>query len=273
MRKTQSAIRICIVGALVVFVVLSGCAAPSGQPSPASTEVRVLSAVGMRPVMLKLGPKFERATGHRLKISFNAGGVIQTRLEQGETADVVMINRVRIEQLAAAGKVVKGTTTDLATSRVGVAIRKGAPRPDISDPEAFKQMLLKARSIACPDPALGGSSGPHIAKMFERLGIAEAVKPKLLIVSTPEQERTMPGQLVADGKAEVALHQVQELLAVPGIDVVGPLPDDLQGVFVFSAAVLADSKAVSASKALIEFLRSPNTLAVIKATGMEPAAP
>lgn len=257
--------------ALAIFVALSGCAVPPDQTTPSGTEIRVLSAVGMRPAMLDLGPKFESATGHRLKISFDAGGMIQKRMERGETADVVMINRVRIEPLAAVGKVLNGSITDLAMSRVGVAVRKGSPRPDISTPEAFKRMLLEARSIACPDPALGGSSGPHIAWMFEQLGIAEAVKPKLLIVSTPEQEHTMPANLVADGKAEIALHQIQELLVVPGIEVIGPLPDELQGVFVFSAAILANTQAVNTSKELIEFLRTPEARAVIKATGMEPA--
>ena len=273
MRKIRSRLKVAVVGGLALFIALSGCTSPSRQPSAVGTEVRVLSAVGMRPVMRDLGPKFELATGHRVKISFNAGGVIQTRLERGETADVLMINRARIEQLMRAGRVVTGSATDLATSRVGVAVRKGAPRPDISTVEAFKRLLLEARSIACPDPALGGSSGPHIAKVFEELGIAEALKPKLLIVSTPEQEQSMPGYLVAQGKAEVALHQLQELLDVPGIDIVGPLPHGLQGVFVFSAAVLTDAKEVSASKALIEFLRTPDARVVIKAKGMEPASP
>jgi molybdate transport system substrate-binding protein len=223
--------------------------------------------------MLDLGPKFERATGHRLNVSFDSGSVILKRLERGETADVVMINRSGIEGLNGAGRVVRGSVTDLATSVVGVAVRRGTPKPDISTPEAFRRAMLKAKTIACPDPALGGSSGVHIAKVFERLGISEAVKPKLVLVSTPEQPQTMPGHVVAEGKAEIALHQMQELMAVPGIEIVGPLPVDLQGTFVFSAAIMTDAKNVKAAKALIAFLRTPEARAIIKAKGMEPTIP
>ncbi|MDQ3668179.1 MAG: substrate-binding domain-containing protein [Acidobacteriota bacterium] len=239
----------------------------------AGAEVRVLSAVGMRQVILDLGPKFERATGHRLTVSFDSGGVILKRLEAGETVDVVMIPRSGIERLAGAGKLVAGSVTDLAASRVGLAVRKGAPKPDISSPAAFKRALLDAKAIACPDPALGGSSGVHIAKLFERLGIAEALKSKLVFSSAPGQAATMPGYMVATGKADIALHQVQELMAVPGIEIVGPLPGDLQGTFVFSAAIMAGAKEVKAAKALVDFLRTPEARAIIKAKGMDPAIP
>ena len=194
---------------------LADIAVPRKHYFAAGAQVRVLSAVGMRQVMLDLGPKFERATGHRLKISFDSGGVILKRLEHGELADVVMINRSGIERLSRAGELVPSSITDLATSIVGVAVRKGARKPDISTPEAFRRAILRAKTIACPDPTLGGSSGVHIAKVFERLGIAEAVKPKLVLVSTPEQEQTMPGHVLEQGKAEIALHQMQELMAVP----------------------------------------------------------
>jgi molybdate transport system substrate-binding protein len=166
---------------------------------PAGAEVRVLSAVGMRQVMLDLGPKFERATGHRLTISFDSGGLILKRIEAGETVDVVMISQPVIERLGKAGKLVAGSATVLATSRVGVAVRKGVPKPDISSRAAFKRALLDANTIACPDPALGGSSGVHIAKVFERLGIAEALKSKLVFSSAPGQAATMPGYMVATG--------------------------------------------------------------------------
>ena len=154
-----------------------------------------------------------------------------------------------------------------------MAVRKGAPKPDISTAEAFTRAMLRAKAIACPDPALGGSSGVHIAKVFERLGISEAVKRKLVLVSTPEQAQTMPGYVVAKGKAEIALHQMQELLAVPGIEIVGPLPVDLQETFVFSAAIMTGANDVKAARALIEFLGTPEARAVIKAKGMEPAFP
>jgi molybdate transport system substrate-binding protein len=229
----RSATLALLVICLVAFAAPADQDARKGGTLATNAEVRLLSAVGMRQVISDLGPKFERATGHRLNVSFDSGAVILKRLEGGEHTDVVMLPRSGIDRLAGEGKLVAGTAADLATSRVGVAVRKYSPKPDISTPEAFKRAMLAAKTIVCPDPALGGSSGVHIAKVFERLGIAEAVEPKLVFVSTPDQEATMPGHLVARGEAEVALHQVQELLAVPGVEVVGPLPGDLQGTFLF----------------------------------------
>ena len=273
MRRTQYTLHISLFIGLVILFPSANLATLRGNTCAAGAEVRVLSAVGMRQVMSDLGPKFERATGHRLKVSFDSGGVILKRLESSETADVVMINRSGVERLTGAGRVVQGSVTDLATSGVGVAVRKGASKPDISTPEAFRQAMLEAKTIACPDPGLGGSSGVHIVKVFERLGISEAVKPKLVFISTPEQAKSMPGHMVAEGKAEVALHQMQELMAVPGIEIVGPLPGDLQETFVFSAAIMTDANNVKAAKALIEFLRTPEARTVIKAKGMEPSIP
>ena len=272
MRRTQFSFSTSLFIGLAVLFPLADSTVPRKHTFAIDADVRVLSAVGMRQVMLELGPKFERTTGHRLKVSFDSGGVILKRLERGEAADVVMINRSGIERLSAAGRLVQGSVTDLATSVVGVAVRKGAPKPDISTPEAFSRAMLAAKTIACPDPALGGSSGVHIAKVFERLGISEAMKTKLVFVSTPEQEQTMPGYVVAQGKAEIALHQMQELMAVPGIEIVGPLPGDLQETFVFSAAIMTDANNVKAARALIEFLRTPEARAAIKTKGMEPAS-
>ena len=235
-----------------------------------AADVKVLSAVGMRQVMLELGPKFERATGHRLTTIFDAGGVIIKRIEAGEAADLVMIPRPGLEQLRQLGKVVADSEADLASSIAGVAVRHGMSKPDISSPEAFKRALLDAKSIARPDPALGGASGVHIAKVLERLGIADEVKAKSIIVSRPGEARGMPGYVVADGRADIALHQIQELLAVPGIDIVGPFPKDLQETFMFAAGVVVGARQGHAAQALINFLRTPDARAAIKAKGMEP---
>lgn len=237
-----------------------------------AAEVKVLSAVGMRQVMLDLGPKFERATGHTLAITFDSSGVIVPRIEAGEAADVLMIPRSGIARLAKTGKVVVGSATDLASAIVGVAVRKGAPKPDISTPDAFKRTLLAAKSIARADPTQGGSSAVHIAKVVERLGIADEVKSKSVITTRPEEIADSPGNAVANGRAEIALHQMQELMSVPGIDIVGPLPRDLQETFFFSAVIVTGAKQAKAGTALIDFLRTPDATAVIKAKGMEPAA-
>lgn len=237
-----------------------------------AAEVKVLSAVGMRQVMLDLGPKFERATGHTLAISFASSGVIVKRIEAGETTDVLMIPRSGMDRMAQTGKVI-GSATDLASSIVGVAVRKGAPKPDVSSPEALKRTLLAAKSIARADPAKGGSSGVHIAKVAERLGIADEVKSKSVLMYAPDGPTASPGHAVAGGRAEIALHQMQELIAVPGIEIVGPLPGDLQETFFFSAAIATGAKEVEAGKALIGFLRTQEAMAAIKARGMQPAAP
>lgn len=238
-----------------------------------AAEVKVLSAVGMRQVMLDLGPKFERSTGHTLSISYESSGVIVPRVEAGETADVLMLPRSGIDRLMKAGKVEAGTEADLANAIVGVAVRKGAPKPDISSPEAFKRALLAAKSIARADPAQGGSSAVHIAKVAERLGISDEVKSKSVITFRAQDPLAAPGYTVANGRAEIALHQIQELMSVPGIEIVGPLPGDLQQTFFFSAGIMTGAKEAEAGMALIKFLRTPAAAAVIKAKGMEPAAP
>jgi molybdate transport system substrate-binding protein len=181
----------------------------------------------------------------------------------------VLIPRAGIEQLVQAGRIAAGPI-DVATSRVGVAVRTGARKPDISSPAALKHTLLDAKTIACPDPALGGSSGVHINRVFQQLGIATMVKDKLVLSSTPQDEATMPGVLVATGRAEIAMHQIQELMAVRGIALVGPLPDDLQETFVFSAAILSGSRQHKAAQSLVNFLLTPSVRAVITTIGMQP---
>lgn len=236
-----------------------------------AADIDALAAVGMREVMLDLGPRFERATGHTLAMTFDASGVIVKRIETGEAHDVVMILRSSLERLTQAGKISPDSVTDLASSIAAVAVRHGAPKPDISSPEAFKRMLLDAKSIARPNPADGGASGVHIEQVLKRLGILDDVKAKTTDYGRPGDPHAMPGYKVATGRADIALHQLQELLAVRGIDIVGPFPTDLQGEFMFSAGIATGAKQADASTALIEFLRTPDAAAVIKAKGMDPA--
>src|SRR3954468_208530 len=199
-----------------------------------AAELKVLSAVGMRQVMLDLGPKFERASGHVLKVTFDSTGLLAKRITSGEQVDVVLLNQSAIQPLAKTGNVIASSVADVASSVAAVGVRKGS-KPDISSPEAFKRLLLSAKSIARPSPAVGGSSGDHIAKVLERLGIADEVNSKSVIVTTghPGQVAESPGEAVAKGAAEIALHQLQELMAVPGIDIAGPFPGELQGASCF----------------------------------------
>ena len=236
-----------------------------------AAELKVLSAFGMQSVMEDLGPKFERATGHRLAISFATGGATVKRAQDGETADVVIALRQGIDSLVKNGKAAADNVTVLAHSGIVVAVRKGASKPDISSPDALKRMLLAAKSISYVDPASGGASGIHFAKVLDRLGIANEMKSKTVFPNpkTPAEV----GVLVANGEAEIGVHVIQELIPVAGIDLVGPLPGDLQNTIVFSAAIITGAKDATAAKALVDFLRTPDSAKVIKAKGMDPATP
>jgi molybdate transport system substrate-binding protein len=245
------------------FAVLIALAqATSAEPA----EIKVLSANGMREVMEDLGPKFERASGHRLAIAFATLGVIVKRVQEGETADVVTLPRQGIDRLIKDGKANASSATVLARAGIGVIVRKGAPKPDISTPEALKHALLAAKSLTYLDPAAGGTSGVHFAKVLDRLGISAAMKPKTLL----HPNARAAGALVASGDAEIGINLIQELMPLPGIDLVGPLPGDLQNTLVFTAVIMIGAKDAAAAKALVDFLRTPEAAAVIKAKGMEP---
>jgi molybdate transport system substrate-binding protein len=260
-------------GKLLAVAVFGVFMLTAASASTQAVEVKALSAIGLHEVMLELGPKFESATGYRLAITFGGTVGIAQRVTSGEQVDAVMINRSFVENLEKAGRVTAGSVTHIARSVVAVAVRKGAPKPDISSPEAFKHMLLVAKSVARP-PAAGGSSGSHIAEVLERLGITVEVNAKSVISTAPQgQLPELPGEAVAAGKAEIALHQLQELMTVPGIEIVGPFPGELQGSFEFSAAIGAHAKQIEAAKALIAFLRTPEAVRVIRAKGMEPITP
>ena len=254
-----------VAAANVGFMLLVGIAAEAA-------EVKVLAAFGIRPVMEDLGPKFERASGHQLAITFDSGPATVKRVQGGETADVVIIPRERIDGFVKDGKAAAGNVTVVARSRgLGVAIRKGAPKPDISSPEALKRTLLAAKSITYPDPARGTATGTHFAKVLDRLGIANEMKQKTVFPKIAGGAAV--GALVANGEAEIGVLQGQVLISVAGIELVGLLPDDLQNAVVFAAAIMAGANDIEASKALVNFLRTPEAAAVIKAKGMEPATP
>ena len=234
-----------------------------------SAEIKVLCANGMQTVMEDLAPKFERATGHKLLITFATGGATVKLAGGGEPADVVIAPHRGIDGLVKDGKVAADAVTAIASTGISVAVRKGAPKPDISSPEALKHALLAAKSITYLNPADGGASGIHFAKVLDRLGIANEMKSKT--VFAPKAGAV--GAFVASGEAEIGVIQYQLLFSVPGIEIVGPLPGDLQDSTVFSGAILGRSRDATASRTLISFLRSPEAAAVIKAKGMEPVAP
>src|SRR5215831_12759854 len=163
-----------------------------------AAALKLIGAVGVRQIMLDIGPQFERATGHRLVVAFDSTGLIVRRMAAGEDFDLVMINRTGIDSLARSGKTLAVSTTDVARSVTAVAVRKGAPKPDISTVESFKRALLAAKSVARPSPAVGGSSGDYIAIVLKRLGIADEVNAKSLINERPGSMLATPGYMVAN---------------------------------------------------------------------------
>jgi|ERR1039458_913740 molybdate transport system substrate-binding protein len=231
-----------------------------------AAEIKVMSSVGLHEIMEDLGLKFERVSGHKLAITFATGGGVVKRVQDGEPADVVIITREGIDNLVKDGKAASGDITVIARGDIGVAVRKGAPKIDIWSSDAFKRTLLAAKSITYADPALGNASGIHVAEVIERLGLANEIKAKTVLAKNLNDV----GILVANGTAEIGMAQFQALMSIAGIDLVGPLPGDLQETLVFSAAIMAGAKNAEAAKALVNFLRTPEAAAVIKANGLAP---
>jgi molybdate transport system substrate-binding protein len=233
-----------------------------------SAEIKIISANGIHAVVEDIARKFERATGHKLVLSFATGGATVSRAQAGEAADVIIAPQQGIAALAKNGKVAADSAAAIASTGISVAVRKGATKPDISSPEAFRRALLAAKSITYLNPADGAASGIHFAKVLDRMGIAGEMKEKTLFAPNISAVGTM----VAEGKAEIGVLQYQLLFAVAGIEIVGPLPGDLQDSTVFSAAIMGTAQEAEASKTLIAFLRSPQGVEVIKAKGKEPPA-
>lgn len=225
------------------------------------TTINLLSSNGMHAVLDVLLPEFRRATGHEVALRYGTGQEIQERIAAGEQADVVIASRSALQNLAREGKIDGSSMRNLARSSVGVAVRSGLSKPDVSSVDAFKRALLGAQSIAFTGK---GASGIHFQKLIERLGIASEVRAKAVM-----QDGGLVGELVASGRATLAIQQIPELKAVAGIDYVGPLPQELQTVTQGAAGVFAGSGCPAAALSLVEYLASPSNAHVYTAKGME----
>jgi molybdate transport system substrate-binding protein len=229
-------------------------------------EVKVITSGAFTAAYLQLAPEFERTTGHKVTTAFGASmgsgpNTIPSRLQRGEPADVVILAGSALDGLIEQGKVVSDSRVDLVRSLMGMAVRAGAPRPDITSIEAFKQTLLHAKSIAISSSA----SGVYLStELFQRMGIAEQMKGKTKV------SLEAVGPLVASGDAELGFQQISELLPVPGIDYVGPLPAGAQRETVFSAGIVSGARAPGAARALLKFLASAAAAPVIRKSGLEP---
>jgi molybdate transport system substrate-binding protein len=232
-----------------------------------AAEVRVMISGGLTAAYNALVPEFERQTGNKVLTAYGPSmgttvNAIPVRLERGEPADVLIMVGYALGDLAKQGKVIADSRVDLVKSPIGIAVKAGAPKPDISSADAVKRALLAAKSVAYSDSA----SGVYVStEMFEKLGITDAMKDKAKkIPATPV------GEIVARGDAELGFQQIAELRPVSGIDIVGQLPPDLQKITVFSAGIATVSKEPDAGRALIKFLASPAARDVLVKSGLEP---
>jgi molybdate transport system substrate-binding protein len=231
-----------------------------------AAEIKVLSAGGIRPPLQELASQFERASGHKVALRFVGGAVLKQEVEAGAASDVVIAEATVLEEFIKAGKVAAATRAEIARAGVGVAVRAGAAKPDIASVQAFRRTLLEAKSVAFSKE---GMAGLHFLGVLERLGISKEMQPKLMPAVAADPSRGTQA-LVARGEAELGVAAIATLFA-PGIDLIGPIPAELQRYIQFAAGIGAGAKEPQAAAALIKFLTAPAAVSVMKAKGMEPA--
>ena len=233
------------------------------------TEIKLLSTTALKTTVDDVTAQFERESGCTLATAYAPSTQIAKRVGEGEFADVAISTDERIDDLIARGRIVPGTRIDVARSAIGVAVRPGTPRPDISSVDAFKRALLAAKSIGMSNPNGGGASGIHLWSVFERLGIADQLKSKTTF--GPGGPAGLIGLYLMRNAVEIGLQQMPELMAVPGIDIVGPVPGEFQKLTVFAAGIPTIAKDAEGGKALTKLLTSPAAAAIMKVKGMEQA--
>jgi molybdate transport system substrate-binding protein len=253
-----------VVGRLAAIAIL---VAVAGQIAPVrAAEIKVFSTIGVQAALEELAPKFEQASGDKLAITFATAAILAKRVQAGETADLLILTRQSLDALSKDSKAVADTDAAFASSGIGVVVKKGAPKPDISTPDAFKQTLLAAKTVAWSDPAAGGASGVYLAGLFERMGIADQLKTR----TRHPPPSGNAANLVASGEAELGIQQEPEVVSVKGVELVGRLPGDLNNVTTYAAGLGVGTRQGDAAKALIKFLHTPEAKAVFTARGLSP---
>ena len=235
----------------------------NSQSRASAAQLALFTSNSMRGVLGQLIPEFERSSGRKLAVSFDPAKIMLRRIAAGESADVAILSKGAIDALADEGKIDGDSRRTLARCGIGVAVRAGAQKPDISSVDAFRRALLEAKSIAHTSE---GASGMYFSTLIERLGIAAEVQAKA---------RTQPGglvaELIASGDAELAVQQVPELMAVPGVDLVGPLPQQVQNISIVTAGIFKNAAQPDAAREFLEFLATPASARVFRARGLEPS--
>lgn len=232
-----------------------------------AAEIKALISTALKAPFEEIAAQFEKTTGHKVSAAYGPTGGLAKRIADGEAADMVVLGS-QTSELIKQGKLAAGSNTDIARGLIGAGVMKGAPKPDISSEAAFKAALLGAKSIAVTDPASGGGSGVYFGKLFEEMGLAQSLKPKLKLAAGGPNGYA--ATFVAKGEAEFALQPIPELMAVPGIEIVGPLPGAFQNVTTYTASIPTSAKEADAAKALIKALAAPSSAAIYRARGLEP---
>ena len=228
-------------------------------------DLHVFTSVALKGVLEQFGPEFRQSTGYGLAMTYAPAPVVVRRVREGVAADVLIVTPDSWPVLVRDGNAVAGTERDFAQSVVGVAVRAGAPHPKIGTADEFKETLLRAKSVAYTDPATGAASGVHFMKLVETFGIADAIRAKAKLgIGGPVAE------FVASGEAEIAIQQLCEHMLIAGVDVVGPIPAELNRTTTFTAGVAARSSAPEIAAALIALLTAPHVRAALPSHGLQP---
>jgi molybdate transport system substrate-binding protein len=247
------------------FAIILVLLAATNPARPA--EINAFISTAIKAATDELLPPFERADGHTIRASYAPSGALIPRFERGEPVDVFLTDAPAIDTLIQQGKIV-GSRIDLARTGIGICVRKGAPKPDVSTPEALKRALLAAKTVGHAAPAGGSITAAHIQGVFQRLGIAAQVTPKTKLAAGGPNGRV--SVLVSSGEAEIGLQQVSELLSNPEVEVIGMLPAELQLTTIYSAGVTTTAREGEAAKALIKALTVPSAALIFKARGLDP---
>jgi len=256
-----------------LWIALAGFAlmtAMGADGSADAAKIKVLSSGSLKAALSQLLPDFQKSSGNTATVEYGPAGAIVGRIDKDEAADVVIVSRSQLQKLESNGKVVRGSLVDIAAIALGVAVRKGALKPDISSVEAFKRALLAARSIGYRDPITGSTSGIYTASLLERLGVAQDLRPKLVL---DRSEGDVPENVflgVANGEVEMQIGQITEIAISPGVDLAGPLPGEIQNTTLMAAGIVTACKAPDAAKAFIGFISSTSATVVLKASGFQP---
>jgi molybdate transport system substrate-binding protein len=223
-------------------------------------DLKILSGGAMQGLMAEAVPLFERGGGCKVAVEIGLTSALRKAIADGAVFDAALLPRADIDALARDGRIAAGSVTEIARSAIGVAVRAGAPKPDIATVDAFKRAVLQARSVTYSD----GPSGLYIASLMQRLGLAEAIKPRTKLTTGPV------GELLARGEAELGLQQIVAILPVKGAELVGPLPNELQNIIVYAAGISAAAHDSATARDLIRFLATPEAVRIIRAKGLEP---